>query len=61
VDALPALRAVVGHQLYARTAADIHPGANGYRVIAEVVLSFLRSQTKSSSMSGQPDPPFLPR
>jgi hypothetical protein len=61
VDALPALRGAVGRQLYARTAADIHPGANGYRVIAEVVLSFLRSQSKSSSLPGEPAPPFLPR
>lgn len=37
VDCLPALRAAVGSQLYARTAADMHPNRTGYRVIAETV------------------------
>lgn len=38
VDALPALQASVEHQLYARTSQDMHPGRNGYRVIAEAVF-----------------------
>jgi hypothetical protein len=37
VDALPALRRSVGDRLYARTASDMHPSGNGYRVIAEAV------------------------
>jgi len=61
VDALPALRVSVGRQLYARTAADIHPGSNGYRVIAEVVLSFLRFQSKSSPLFEEPAPSLLQR
>ena len=42
VDTLPALRQAVGQQLYARTTADMHPGKNGYAVIAETVAEFLR-------------------
>ena len=38
VDPLPALKSSAGHELYARTAADMHPGKNGYRVIGEVVF-----------------------
>jgi hypothetical protein len=37
VDPLPALRKAVHQELYARTAADMHPSKNGYRVIAEAV------------------------
>ncbi len=37
VDTLPALKASRGQALYARTAADMHPSKNGYRVIAEAV------------------------
>jgi hypothetical protein len=44
VDTLPALRRSVSQELYARTAADIHPGRNGYRVIAEAVLEALKQQ-----------------
>lgn len=39
VDTLPALSGSVEHQLYARTAADMHPGKNGYHVIAEAVAA----------------------
>jgi hypothetical protein len=45
IDTLPALQASVEHELYARTAADMHPGRNGYRVIAEAVSQGL-SQSK---------------
>lgn len=41
VDALPALQASVERQLYARTAQDMHPSANGHRVIAEAILQAL--------------------
>jgi len=41
VDTLPALRRSVDRELYARTAADIHPNRNGYRVIAEAVSETL--------------------
>lgn len=41
VDVLPALQASIGQQLYARTASDIHPNKNGYRVIAETVFDCL--------------------
>jgi hypothetical protein len=38
VDALPALRqASTAEKLYTPSAADMHPGKNGYRVIAEAV------------------------
>lgn len=38
VDTLPALQRSVSQQLYARSANDMHPGKNGYRVIAEAVF-----------------------
>jgi lysophospholipase L1-like esterase len=41
IDTLPALRAAVGQQLYARTAQDMHPNKNGYRVIAQTVAEHL--------------------
>lgn len=41
VDALPALRAGIGQQLYARSAGDMHPGKIGYHKIAEVVAKYL--------------------
>jgi hypothetical protein len=42
VDTLPVLRKKVGQQLYARTAADMHPGANGYRVIGEEIAAGIK-------------------
>jgi len=42
VDVLPALRAQRGSQLYARTAGDMHPNGNGYRVIGQTVASAIR-------------------
>lgn len=42
VDTLPALRNSLSHELYVRTAADIHPGRNGYRVIGEAVFEALK-------------------
>jgi hypothetical protein len=41
VNALSALRERVTEQLYYRGPADMHPSANGYRVIGEVVAEFL--------------------
>jgi hypothetical protein len=38
VDPLPALKSSLGNELYARTATDMHPSKNGYRVIAEAVF-----------------------
>jgi hypothetical protein len=43
VDVLPAMKNSMGGQLYARTAADMHPGKNGYRVIAEAIFDSLKS------------------
>jgi len=37
VDTLPALRNNAGQRLYARTSTDMHPGPNGYRVIAGAI------------------------
>lgn len=42
VDVLPALRRAVDDELYARTAADMHPSRNGYKVIAEAVFEALK-------------------
>jgi hypothetical protein len=48
-DTLPGLRSALGKQLYARTAADMHPSGNGYRVIAESIKSNLLSVLGSAS------------
>jgi hypothetical protein len=37
VDPLPALKRSVGDELYARSATDMHPSKNGYRVIGQAV------------------------
>ncbi|HYI93642.1 MAG TPA: hypothetical protein VEX68_08865 [Bryobacteraceae bacterium] len=42
VDPLPGLQAAVGKELYARTAADMHPGKNGYHVIGEAISAALQ-------------------
>ena len=49
VDALPVLRRSVNQKLYARTAADMHPSRNGYRVIAEAILPVLASRGEAHS------------
>lgn len=47
VDPLPALKQSVGQGLYAISAGDMHPGKNGYRVIGEAVVEYLKQvQTK---------------
>jgi hypothetical protein len=43
VDPLPELQQNVSLGLYARSAGDMHPGKNGYRVIAEAVAAALRN------------------
>jgi lysophospholipase L1-like esterase len=48
VDSLPALKKSVGQELHARTAADMHPSKNGYRVIAEAISEHLKQAEKSS-------------
>jgi hypothetical protein len=47
VDALPALRRSMGNELYARTAADMHPNGIGYRVIGEAVFSAMSAGPKA--------------
>jgi hypothetical protein len=42
VDTLSDLKRESGKELYARTDKDMHPGKNGYRVIAEVVNRSLK-------------------
>lgn len=44
IDTLPALRNKVEHQLYARTAADMHPSRNGYNVIGTAIAAALKQQ-----------------
>jgi hypothetical protein len=44
VDILPAMRqAVDQEELYTRSASDMHPNKNGYRVIAEAVAQYLKT------------------
>lgn len=47
VDTLPALRNEVEHQLYARTAADMHPNKNGYSVIGKAIAAALNQQSRA--------------
>jgi hypothetical protein len=49
VDPLPVLKSSVQHELYARTAADMHPSKNGYRVIAQAVFETLKQDSKLES------------
>jgi SGNH hydrolase-like domain, acetyltransferase AlgX len=42
VDVLPALTASAQDELYARTANDMHPNKNGYRVIAEAIAASMK-------------------
>jgi hypothetical protein len=42
VDILPAMELMVGRELYVRSDRDMHPGRNGYRVIAESVAEYLK-------------------
>jgi hypothetical protein len=49
VDPLPVLKSSVQHELYARTAADMHPNKNGYRVIAQAVFEILKQDPKLES------------
>jgi hypothetical protein len=51
VDTLPALQGSVENELYARTAVDIHPNHNGYKVIAEAISSALQTR-HATQMSG---------
>ena len=44
VDTLPALKRSAEHELYARTAVDMHPNRNGYKIIAEAISSALDSE-----------------
>jgi hypothetical protein len=46
VDPLPALKASVGNELYARSATDMHPSRNGYRVIAEAASELCKKTSE---------------
>jgi lysophospholipase L1-like esterase len=54
VDPLPAMKRAAEQHLYAETGDDVHPGRNGYRVIAEAVSDWMKrggasiQQTSSS-------------
>lgn len=47
MDPLPDLRRTVGQKLYARTAGDMHPGRNGYKVIGDAVSRSLAAHVES--------------
>ena len=42
VDPLPPLKNSLGTELYARSATDMHPGKNGYRVIGEAAADAIK-------------------
>jgi hypothetical protein len=44
VDALPALKRSAQNELYTRSASDMHPGKNGYFVIAQAVYDALKQE-----------------
>jgi hypothetical protein len=44
VETLPALRRAVDQELYYRGASDMHPGKNGYRVIAQAVAEYIKKK-----------------
>jgi hypothetical protein len=44
VDPLPELKKNVSQGLYARSAGDMHPNKNGYRVIAEAIAATLKQE-----------------
>jgi hypothetical protein len=48
VDTLPALKQSVKRQLYAQTTRDMHPGRNGYKVIGEAVVEYLKPAEPNS-------------
>jgi hypothetical protein len=50
VDTLPALRASVENELYARSITDMHPAKNGYLVIGEAVFAALKQGEASVSL-----------
>jgi hypothetical protein len=49
IDALPALRRDLTHQLYARTPRDMHPNRNGYRVLGELVAEYLKASRRAAA------------
>jgi hypothetical protein len=49
VETLPALRKNVRSELYYRGPADMHPSANGYRVIGQTVSNYVRELEQSSA------------
>jgi hypothetical protein len=51
VDTLSALTQSVEHELYARTAQDIHPNKNGYKVIAEAIAADVQNQRRTAGDS----------
>jgi hypothetical protein len=42
VDPLPLMKKSIGEGLYARSAGDMHPNKNGYRVIGQAVAEYLK-------------------
>lgn len=51
VDPLPALKAAREQGLYALSSGDMHPGKNGYHVIAQAVASRLKELDAANSAS----------
>jgi hypothetical protein len=48
IDALPALRRNLTHQLYATTPRDMHPNRNGYSVLGQLVAEYLKASRRAA-------------
>jgi len=56
VDTLPAMKRMAGHELYALSQRDMHPGRNGYRVIADSVAEYLKNDDLQARPSDERGP-----
>lgn len=55
VDALPALRQAAGEEIYYRGPADMHPNANGYRVIGTAAAELFRGARSGAAPAESAD------
>ncbi|MGA9142879.1 MAG: hypothetical protein WB007_03875 [Candidatus Acidiferrales bacterium] len=54
VDPLPGLQKSAGLELFAKSAGDMHPNKNGYKVIAESVAEYLKQNATEKQPAASP-------